>query len=108
MSDGLIIGVAIGAYVIFIVITVIAILTFAFIYGIKEGINNSDKIIIEDNSTDYLDDSISGDSVNISGLDIFIPDDYKEITLENYEKAYNDSKKLMKLKKTMDLTKKIL
>ena len=65
MSDGLIIGVAIGAYVIFIVITVIAILTFAFIYGIKEGINNSDKIIIEDNSTDYLDDSISGDSVNI-------------------------------------------
>ena len=92
MSDGLIIGVAIGAYVIFIVITVIAILTFAFIYGIKEGINNSDKIIIEDNSTDYLDDSISGDSVNISGLDIFIPDDYKEITLENYEKAYSSKK----------------
>lgn len=88
MSDGLIIGVAIGAYVIFIVITVIAILTFAFIYGIKEGINNSNEIIIEDDST-YVDNYISGDSKNISGLDIFIPDDYKEISLESYEKAYS-------------------
>lgn len=88
MSDGLIIGVAIGAYVIFIVITVIAILTFAFIYGIKEGINNSNEIIIEDDST-YVDNYISGDSKNISGLDIFIPDDYKEIPLESYEKAYS-------------------
>ncbi|MDD6757118.1 MAG: DUF975 family protein [bacterium] len=88
MSDGLIIGVAISVYVIFIVIVVIAIFTFALIYGIKEGINNSNEIIIEDDST-YVDNYISGDSKNISGLDIFIPDDYKEIPLESYEKAYS-------------------
>lgn len=88
MCDGAVIGVTIGTYVVFIIAIGIAIFTFAFMLGVKEGINNSNKNIIEDDSIDYFDNSISGDSVNISGLDIFIPDDYKEITLDNYEKAY--------------------
>lgn len=88
ISNGAIIGITIGIYVLFIIIITFAIFTYAFINEVKEEVNKDSDIIIEDNYIDYFDNNISGKTINISGLDVFIPDEYKEITLENYEKAY--------------------
>lgn len=92
LSNGAIIGITIGAYIVFIIISVIIIFSLAIVSGIKDGIMENEQVIPQDDYYDYYDDyynnDISGEPVNILGLEVFIPTEYGEITLADYEKAY--------------------
>lgn len=87
ISNEAVVGITIGTYVTIFAAMIIAVFTLGLITGIKEEINNSDNVIIQDNY-DEDKNNFSGDIKNISGLDIYIPDGYSEITLANYTKAY--------------------
>ena len=88
ISNEAVVGITIGFYVTVFVVIIIAAFTFGFITSLKEEINsNNDDVIIQDNDGEY-ENNISGETINISGLDIYIPDGYSEITLANYTKAY--------------------
>lgn len=86
ISNEAVVGITIGFYVTVFVVIIIAAFTFGFVTSLKEEINNND-VIIQDNY-DEDKNNFSGDIKNISGLDIYIPDGYSEITLANYTKAY--------------------
>ena len=86
ISNEAVVGITIGFYVTVFVVIIIAAFTFGFVTSLKEEINSND-VIIQDNY-DEDKNNFSGDIKNISGLDIYIPDGYSEITLANYTKAY--------------------
>ena len=87
ISNEAVVGITIGTYVTIFAAMIIAVFTLGLITGIKEEINNSDNVIIQDNY-DEDKNNFSGDIKNISSLDIYIPDRYSEIPLANYKKAY--------------------
>ena len=98
ISDGAVIGITIGTYMMLIIIFVLVIFTFAIFKEINNQITEEDNIQIEDNYYDYYDyydndNDIYGQTVSVSGLNIFVPNEYTEISLESYEKAYMSKEK---------------
>lgn len=88
ISNEAVVGITIGSYVTVFVVIIIAAFTFGFITSLKEEVNsNNDDVIIQDNDDKY-ENNLSGETINISGLDVYIPDGYNEITVANYTKAY--------------------
>lgn len=87
LSDGAIIGITIGAYIAFITIIVVITFTIAIVSGINEGIKESEPVVPKDNYYDHYN-NISGQTVNISGLNVYIPNGYSPTPLESYDKAY--------------------
>ena len=92
LSDGLIVGLTFASYVIFIVLIVIAVVFF--VVGGKSILNENWEILIDDvydNYEPYHDnhhDSLSGDTINISGIEVYIPDNYHQISETGYDDTY--------------------
>lgn len=96
LSDGLIVGLTIAGYVVFIVIAVIVIVLLTL--GNKDIINENWENLMDDNYYDYesYDDthhnSLSGDTINISGIEVYIPDNYHKVSESGYDDAYVSSR----------------
>lgn len=90
ISDGTVIGITIGTYIACIVILVMIILALTAFKEIENQTSNPNNTQIEDSyyNDNSPSDNISGQTVSISGLKIFIPNEYTEISLESYDKAY--------------------
>ena len=84
LSDGGVLGLTIGGY--FVVIILLILLITIVVLA------NTEKIVDthQSNNPPMQDetDVIEGEEKNVSGLNIYVPDNYKEINVDSYDKAY--------------------
>lgn len=99
ISNGLIIGLTIGGYIVFILVITIMIFLGALAIGGTQIITEGWDSITNDDYYDYdydydydnHHDYTKGETVNVSGLEIYIPDDYNKIDASGYDEAYTSS-----------------
>lgn len=85
ISDGGILAITVIGYIIFIIALIAIIFSIVFASGLTT-IDDSNKGWNLNDSFEYDDNG--GEVKEISGLNIYVPDDYIETSLDNYDKVY--------------------
>lgn len=91
ISNIAIIAISLISYFVFVFVVVFAAIVYIIIAdinsdSIEDGFDNITNDIIGDSATD--DSSKKGTVINMSGIEVFVPSDYKETTMTNYDKIY--------------------